>query len=447
MAWCEEQTECTCESAFALASAERHDTAWLDSSLGDEELGQRSMVALELEPGAELHSGQLVLSRANAAQERYPADQQIWSSLDRYLGMLQKVDRSCPIGLIGYISYEAAHFVDSAFARRTLPVPLLRLDNVLAAVVEDGSGRRLVARGATQAEAQRRLSFWRTKLSHSQESLPERPLEELRKIGDADPETAKSSVAAIVDAIAAGRVFQACYTYPIRFERPASLAPYFANMRRRSPADYGAYLRLGDVELASSSPERFLHFEGREVFARPMKGTRRRVPGREEELAHELSRSEKDRAENVMIVDLMRNDLGRVAKPGSVRVPALFTVERYATVLQMTSTIQAELQDDVGVFEAFAAAFPPGSMTGAPKVEACRVIDEQESEGRGLYAGSVAWIGLDGRAAFSVVIRSLQAWQMEARYNVGGGIVADSTPEAEWQESRTKAALVLPHES
>lgn len=447
MAWCEEQTECTVESAFALVSTRRRDTAWLDSSLGDGELGQRSMVALELEPAAELQPDHLVLSRAGVAPEIYPADLRIWSILDQYLTLLREEDRGCPIGLVGYVAYEAAHVVDPAFPSRTIPTPLLRLDNVLAALVEDGHGRRLVARGSTQAEAQRRLSFWKSRLRQAPVVLTERPLEELHLVEDMEPDAARASVAAIVDAIAAGRIFQACYTYPIRFERPASLAPYFANLRHRSPADYGAYLRLGDVELASSSPERFLHFEGREVFARPMKGTRRRILGREDELAQELSQSEKDRAENVMIVDLMRNDLGRVAKPGSVQVPALFTVEHYATVLQMTSTIRAELQDGVGVFEAFAAAFPPGSMTGAPKVEACRLIDEQECESRGLYAGSVAWIGLDERAAFSVVIRSLQAWQREARYNVGGGIVADSTPEAEWQESRTKAALVLPRKS
>jgi anthranilate/para-aminobenzoate synthase component I len=172
-----------------------------------------------------------------------------------------------------------------------------------------------------------------------------------------------------------------------------------------------------------------------------MKGTRARLldPIADAEARRELAVSEKDRAENVMIVDLMRNDIGRVCELGSVVVPVLYEVETYATVHQLTSTVVGTLRPGVGVFELLEAVFPPGSMTGAPKVAACTLLAEVESRARGLYAGTVGWIGYDGRAEFSVVIRTLQAWGDVVRWDVGGGVVWDSTPEGEWAEAMHKA--------
>ncbi|NBU26587.1 MAG: anthranilate synthase component I family protein, partial [Gammaproteobacteria bacterium] len=262
--------------------------------------------------------------------------------------------------------------------------------------------------------------------------------------GLASPERASwhaRSVAAVLAAIASGRLYQLCLTFPVRFAPPTDPASLFAWLVSRHPVDHAAWVSLPGFELLSASPERFLSLRGRTVSLRPMKGTRGLGQGISDEVAmRELATSVKDRAENVMIADLARNDLGRVCLPGSVRPTALFEVERYASVAQMTSTIRGELREGLDVWDAFAAAFPPGSMTGAPKIEACRMIRELEAGPRGLYAGVLGWIEPDGDAEFSVVIRSLQSRDGEARWDIGGGIVHDSEADAEWAEAWAKFA-------
>lgn len=268
------------------------------------------------------------------------------------------------------------------------------------------------------------------------------------------------AVARIHDAIAAGRLYQLCLTFPVRFAPPKDSAAIFAALVSRHPVDHAAWIKLPQFELLSASPERFLAVRGGEVTLRPMKGTRRlkslpapmstasdsdAVRQHEAEVQKvllELSASVKDRAENVMITDLARNDLGRVCRAGSVRVDSLFEVERYASVAQMTSTVRGELRAGLDVWDALAAAFPPGSMTGAPKIEACRMIRELEQGPRGLYGGVLGWIEPNGDAEFSVVIRSLQSRAGEARWDIGGGIVHDSQSESEWDEAWAKFGAV-----
>jgi para-aminobenzoate synthetase component 1 len=247
----------------------------------------------------------------------------------------------------------------------------------------------------------------------------------------------------VLAAIGAGRLYQLCLTFPVRFAPPADPASLFAWLVSRHPVDYAAWVSLPGLELLSASPERFLSLRGRSVTLRPMKGTRGLGQASEAAVAdamRELAASVKDRAENVMIADLARNDLGRVCVPGSVLPAALFEVERYASVVQMTSTIRGELRPGLDVWDAFAAAFPPGSMTGAPKIEACRMIRELEGGPRGLYAGVLGWVEPGGDAEFSVVIRSLQSRDGEARWDIGGGIVHDSEADAEWAEAWAKFA-------
>ena len=264
--------------------------------------------------------------------------------------------------------------------------------------------------------------------------------------GDGRERWHASAVEKAREAIAAGRLYQLCLTFPLRFAPPEDPAALFAWLMSQHPVDHGAWLHLpgrGDrpgLELLSASPERFFALRGREVTARPMKGTRRITPETAEALMRELASSSKDRAENVMIADLVRNDLGRVCVAGSVRAESLWEVERYASVAQMTSTITGELRSGLDVFDVFAAAFPPGSMTGAPKIEACRMIQELESGPRGLYGGAIGWLDPSGDASFSVVIRTLQISGDEARWDIGGGIVHDSTAEGEWAEAQAKSA-------
>jgi aminodeoxychorismate synthase component I len=254
------------------------------------------------------------------------------------------------------------------------------------------------------------------------------------------------AVALLLERIEAGDVYQACLTH--RFEQPFSGDPWrlYRALRARNPAPFGAWLALPEAAICSSSPERFLAVaaDGR-LESRPIKGTRPRGedPARDAALAAELARSEKDRAENLMIVDLVRNDLGRVCATGSIEVPELRAIESYATVHQMVSTVTGRLRPGVRRADAIRAAFPPGSMTGAPKLAAMRLLAGLEPVRRGVYSGALGYLDVRGGADLSVVIRTAVVAGGRACVHSGGGIVADSEPAAEWSESLAKARVLL----
>ena len=258
-----------------------------------------------------------------------------------------------------------------------------------------------------------------------------------------------ASVARVRAHIEAGDVYQVNRTAALRAATTADPLALYAALRRRQCVAYGAFVRLDGLAVASVSPELFFRVDGGRITARPMKGTAARgdTPRRDAALARALAASPKDRAENLMIVDLLRNDLARVAETGSVRVPALFETERYETVTQMTSTVTARLRAGVGLAETVRALFPCGSVTGAPKLRAMSVIRAVEAEPRGVYCGAVgsASPGAAGggfEAAFSVPIRTAVVQGAEVRYDVGSGIVWDSDPAAEYAECLLKARVL-----
>jgi anthranilate/para-aminobenzoate synthase component I len=258
----------------------------------------------------------------------------------------------------------------------------------------------------------------------------------------------RAALAQILGWIGAGDLYQACFTYPMWAARPPELdaRAMFAALRAMSPAPFAALVVPGGpLSLAGASPERFLQVRGRVAQARPMKGTRPRLedPLQDDAQRQDLRDSLKDRAENVMIVDLMRNDLGRVCTLGSVCVPDLFTVETYRAVHQMTSTVRGTLAPDAHALDAVRACFPPGSMTGAPKVAAMQRLQTLETSPRGWYSGALGYLGFDGDADLCVVIRSALLSQDRLAWHVGGGIVADSDFEAEWLESLSKCPPAL----
>jgi para-aminobenzoate synthetase component 1 len=228
---------------------------------------------------------------------------------------------------------------------------------------------------------------------------------------------------------------------PAGFNR---LALYDA-LRRRNPATFAAFIDFGETALLSSSPERFLKVENGAIETRPIKGTRPRGanPAADTALARELTLSEKDRAENLMIVDLLRNDLGRVAKLGSVKVPQLIALESYATVHHLVSVVTAELDAGKTAVDLLRGAFPGGSVTGAPKIRAMEIIAELEPTERGPYCGAIGYLSAGGAMDTNIVIRTLLIDGDRVSFQVGGGIVADSDPEAEWQESLTKAKALI----
>jgi para-aminobenzoate synthetase component 1 len=219
----------------------------------------------------------------------------------------------------------------------------------------------------------------------------------------------------------------------------------FKNLFETSPSPFSALLKCGEFSVISSSPERFLRIRGKELESKPIKGTRpRRADFFEDEAMYmELLKSEKDRAENVMIVDLVRNDIGRVSETGSVKVPGLFDIEKYTTVFQMVSTVTGQLENGRTPMEAVKACFPPGSMTGAPKIRAMEIIEELEEFKRGIYSGALGYMGYDGNSDLSVIIRTLILEGDRGYFQTGGAIVWDSDPEQEYQECMDKAQGII----
>ena len=257
----------------------------------------------------------------------------------------------------------------------------------------------------------------------------------------------ENAVQRVIDYILAGDIFQANLSQCFTARLPDEVTPYDLYRRQRAlnPAPFAAYLKLGDIVIASASPERFLRLADGRVETCPIKGTRRRgtSPAEDRELAAALESSVKDRAENVMIVDLLRNDLSRVCRDGTVDVPALCELEAFATVFHLVSTVTGELRAGIGALDLLAACFPGGSITGAPKIRAMEIIAELEPTRRGPYCGSIGYIGFDGSMDTSIVIRTYAMRGRHVTFQAGGGIVADSRPADEYDETLAKAAALI----
>jgi para-aminobenzoate synthetase len=244
----------------------------------------------------------------------------------------------------------------------------------------------------------------------------------------------------------AGESYEICLTSTARLPAAGTGLGLYRRLRRLNPAPYAAYLRLGGTEVACSSPERFLRIgRDRTVEARPVKGTARRgrTPAEDEGLRDALASGAKTRAENLMIVDLLRNDLGRVCAAGSVHVPELMVTETYATVHQLVSTVRGTLRPDVDAVGCVRACFPGGSMTGAPKLRTMEIIDRLETTARGIYAGAIGYLGCDGTADLNVVIRTAVLAGGQWHVGAGGAIVLGSDPAQEYEEMALKAMTTL----
>ncbi|HXL11042.1 MAG TPA: aminodeoxychorismate synthase component I [Gemmatimonadales bacterium] len=250
------------------------------------------------------------------------------------------------------------------------------------------------------------------------------------------------AVARVIEYVYAGDILQANLSQRLQASLAGTPFELYRRLRQRNPAPFAAYLDFGDVVVASSSPERFLRVDdGRRVETRPIKGTRPRGVGPEHDaaLALALAESDKDMAENVMIVDLLRNDLSRVCQPGTVRVPELFALEHYQTVHHLVSTVVGELTPGHDALDLLRAAFPGGSITGAPKVRAMQIIAELEPTQRAVYCGSIGYVSVTGALDTSIVIRTYLVVGRDVYFQVGGGIVADSDPAQEYRETLDKA--------
>lgn len=251
--------------------------------------------------------------------------------------------------------------------------------------------------------------------------------------------------ARIQEYLHAGDSYQVCQSLRARYQLHGSATALFARLRAAQPTAYGALIGTGTYSLLSLSPELFFRKNGAQIELKPMKGTA--APGRDAaedaRIAQDMRQDPKTRAENVMIVDLLRNDIGRLAKPGSVHVPELFAVERFASVLQMTSTIRAEVEPSLGLGQLLEALFPSGSVVGAPKLRTMQIIHELEPTARGIFCGSIGYVTPRNDACFNVAIRSLCV-DNDGRgvLGVGSGVVVDSVCEAELAECQLKARFL-----
>jgi len=282
-------------------------------------------------------------------------------------------------------------------------------------------------------------------ISVREEAEPLLPENSLQITAHFSRETYRRAVQKARDYIAAGDIFQVNLSQ--RFACPLLTSPWllYQRLRRINPAPFAAYLNYPEVVVASASPERFLQVRNRVVETRPIKGTRRRGknPAEDRSLRTELLNSGKDRAELVMIIDLERNDLGRVCSFGTVHVPELISLEEYATVFHLVSTVKGTLAPEKDLVDLLKATSPGGSITGAPKIRAMEIIEELEPVKRGIYTGSIGYLGFDGSADLNIAIRTFIIKDRAVYFQVGGGIVADSDPDAEYWETIDKARALV----
>jgi para-aminobenzoate synthetase component 1 len=355
-------------------------------------------------------------------------------------------------GFIGWISYDVGRHIERLPSRLPVDpgVPDFVIAEFEALLVEDRRDERLFFVGACDPEEGPSKLFARQAEALEEfASIREAPPFEGAVADAPRPDVSRDVYLArlrrVIEYIRAGDDFQTNLSQRFTSRLAAPTHEVYRRLRERSPAPWGCFLRLGGPEVLSISPELFLSKTGDVVTTRPIKGTRPRSadPTEDARLAADLETSEKDRAELAMIVDLLRNDLGRVARTGSVRVVSARALRAHPTVHHASATIEAELPLDVHAADLVRATMPGGSVTGAPKIRAMEILEELEDVRRGPYCGSAGWFGYDGDLRLNILIRTLVARGHEASFHVGGGIVADSDPAAEYEETLVKARAMV----
>lgn len=390
-----------------------------------------------------------------------------WHLLDALMArceLLDEIDSPFPLGgAFGYWGYDLKNFTEPKLPRRAVNDLVLpdchagfydslvvfdhQLDNV--SVVSTG----LNAEGSRcERRAGERLEYWRNALTRSRKeaenSMDGRQKFSLHRCASAvgvesnlSREEFISKVRRAQCYIRSGDIYQVNLSHRLTARADLTGWELFQRLSAVSPAPFAAFLNCGDFTLASSSPEQFLRMSGSHLVTRPIKGTRPRGadPTRDAQLAYELQTSAKELSELVMITDLLRNDLGKVCEYGSVQTPDLARLEKFAQVQHLVSTVEGRLRKDVTHFAAFASCFPGGSITGAPKFRAMEIIDGLEPVSRGPYCGAMGYLGFNRESQLSIAIRTAVCNDGLAHFNVGAGIVADSDPVAEYEETLAKA--------
>jgi len=468
-------TPLTAPELFELIK-DRPYSFFLDSGMDTQRLGRYSFLGSEPFLVMNSRGSEITLIRGqeHEVQRGNPFDT-IGKLLEVY-----KLDY-CPApvpfvgGAVGYFSYDLCHFVEhlpsTAIDDLKLPECYFAFYDAIFAFDHLEGRAYLVATGSPELEEGQRLKRARMRLeemkswlypghsvtaSEAKQSLArdcfvataphnDKQNKEITLKSNFTPEEYIKAVNRVREYIAAGDVFQVNLSQ--RFQADLEIPPYelYKRLRKVNPAPFASYLNFPGVAIVSASPERFLKVQGDLVETRPIKGTRPRGrdPVEDQRLSQELTHSIKDRAENLMIVDLERNDLGRVCRYGTIKVTELAILETFPTVFHLTSTIVGRLHRGKSDIDLLKATFPGGSITGAPKVRAMEIIDELEPTKRSVYTGSIGYLSFNGDLDINIVIRSFLIKEGRAYFQVGGGIIYDSDSEAEYMETLDKAKALI----
>ena len=436
---------------------------FLDSGMDPQRLGRYSFIGSDPFLVMTSRGNQVTLMRQDEQQiERGNPFDVLGRLLETY--RLDSFPAPIPFwgGAVGYLSYDLCHFVErlpsTAIDDLQLPESYFAFyDTILAFDNLEGKAY-IVSTGFPELGESRRLKRAKVRLeeikgwlSSSSPSTPEADFRSAEGKAKAvlksnfTPEGYMKAVDRVREYIAAGDVFQVNISQ--RFETDLTVPPYelYRRLRQINPAPFASYLNFDEVTIVSASPERFLRVDGDWVETRPIKGTRPRGKDSVDDamLAEELTQSSKDRAENVMIVDLERNDLGRVCQYGTVRVTELAILETFPTVFHLTSTVVGRLRPNKNRIDLLKATFPGGSITGAPKVRAMEIIDELEPTRRSVYTGAIGYLSFGNNLDLNIVIRTFLIKDGKAYFQVGGAIIYDSNAEAEYVETLDKAKALI----
>jgi len=450
--------------AFELLFEGRHFSFFLDSGMDPGKLGRYSFIG---------SSPFLVLSSRGSeitliqGTEKSNLSGNPFDVVNNFL-QLYRLDSTSPPapfigGAVGYFSYDLCHFIERlpSTAVDDLKLPecylgfydlVLAFDNLQGKAYVISTGFPELRETERMERASQRLKEVKERLADVSASGREAPLmpisstvEQVTLAGGFTHQEYVDAVEKARQYIIDGDIFEVNLSQ--RFEAKLTITPYelYRRLRQINPAPFACYLDFEEVSVVSASPERFLRVRGDWVETRPIKGTRpRRKTGVEDEvLANELMSSVKDRAENIMIVDLERNDLGRVCRFGTIKVTELAILETFPTVFHLTSTVEGKLREGKNCIDLLKATFPGGSITGAPKVRAMEIIDELEPTKRSVYTGNIGYLSFNGDLDLNIAIRTFLVKGSRAYFQVGGAVVYDSDPEAEYQETLDKGRALI----
>ena len=456
-------TELSPLDAFELLK-DKQFSFFIDSGMDPHKLGRYSFIGSDPFIVISTHGSESILTRG---AEKSSLSGNPFDVVNHFLEVYRLDPCSSPVpfigGAVGYFSYDLCHFIERLPSTTVddLKLPecylgfydlVLAFDNLQGKAYVISTGFPELRETERMERASKRLKEVKNKLADASSSGTEAQFTptsfSIEQVTLKGGFTHKEYVDAVEKArqyIIAGDIFEVNLSQ--RFEAELSITPYelYKRLRHINPAPFACYLNFDEVSVVSASPERFLRIRGDWVETRPIKGTRPRgkTPEEDKALANELLSSVKDRAENIMIVDLERNDLGRVCRFGTVKVTELTILEVFPTVFHLTSTVEGRLREGKNCIDLLKATFPGGSITGAPKVRAMEIIDELEPTKRSVYTGNIGYLSFNGDIDLNIAIRTFLVKGRKAYFQVGGAVVYDSDPEAEYQETLDKGRALI----